>query len=81
MLIKGLGNPVIDVMMKLSPSVICLFFGQKNGIIWQKVFSPPIFTKIIDLALRILFGWDCRNICQMQKAIGYLVVLVQKVWS
>lgn len=61
--------------MKLSPNVIYLFFGRKAvltmALFWQKVLSPPIFTKIIDLSLRILFGWDCKNISEAQKAIGY----------
>ncbi|CAG8628756.1 10949_t:CDS:2 [Rhizophagus irregularis] len=72
---KGLRNPVIDALMKLSPNVIYLFFGRKAvltmALFWQKVLSPPIFTKIIDLSLRILFGWDCKNISEAQKAIGY----------
>ncbi|RIA91353.1 sterol esterase-like protein [Glomus cerebriforme] len=72
---KGLKNSVIDALMKLSPNVIYLFFGRKAvltmALFWQRVLSPPIFTKIIDLALRILFGWDLKNISEAQKAIGY----------
>ncbi|CAI2178015.1 2131_t:CDS:2 [Funneliformis geosporum] len=72
---KGLRNPVIDALMKSSPNVIYLFFGRKAvlsmALFWQKVLSPPIFTKIIDLALRFLFGWNCKNISETQKAIAY----------
>ncbi|CAG8517399.1 16208_t:CDS:2 [Funneliformis mosseae] len=72
---KGLRNPVVDALMKSSPNVIYLFFGRKAvlamALFWQNVLSPPIFTKIIDLALRFLFGWNCKNISETQKAIGY----------
>ncbi|CAG8601432.1 5148_t:CDS:2 [Diversispora eburnea] len=72
---RGLSNSMFNALIKSSPNVFYLFFGKKEmlsmTLFWQKVLSPPIFTKIIDFALKFLFGWTCENISETQKAIGY----------
>ncbi|CAG8557611.1 12684_t:CDS:10, partial [Cetraspora pellucida] len=72
---KGLNNSIVNAFIKTSPDIIYLFFGRRAmltmALFWQRVLSPPIFTKIVDFALKFLFGWNCENISEIQKAIGY----------
>ncbi|CAG8646986.1 12309_t:CDS:2 [Ambispora gerdemannii] len=72
---KGLRNAIVDAFIKASPNVIYLFFG-KNAFIpmtlfWQKVLSPPIFTKVLDTSMNFLFGWEGKNMTEAQKAVSY----------
>ncbi|CAG8728421.1 19776_t:CDS:2, partial [Cetraspora pellucida] len=68
-------SPKVNAFIKTSPDIIYLFFGRRAmltmALFWQRVLSPPIFTKIVDFALKFLFGWSCENISEIQKAIGY----------
>ena len=39
---------------------------------WQTILYPPIYVRIIDIALSALFNWKCRNITRTQKLAAYL---------
>ncbi|KAG9312007.1 Alpha/Beta hydrolase protein [Chiua virens] len=71
----GLAAPVVDALMKASPTSVYLVFGRKailsSVATWQAIFYPPIFTSIIDASLRFLFSWDSRNITTTQKTAAY----------
>ncbi|CAG8734308.1 13364_t:CDS:2, partial [Acaulospora morrowiae] len=71
----GLRSAICNALIKSSPNVLYLIFGRKAMLsmvlFWKKVLSPPIFTKIVDVALKFLFDWDCNNITEIQKIIGY----------
>ncbi|CAG8630060.1 9951_t:CDS:2 [Acaulospora morrowiae] len=72
---KGLQNPIVDAFIKASPNIIYLFFGRKAfitmTIFWQRVLSPPIYTKILDKFMNFLFGWNGENMTEDQKAASY----------
>ncbi|KAF9891184.1 cholesterol esterase [Aspergillus nanangensis] len=72
----GLPNHFVDSLMKASPNFIFLLFGRRSILssttMWQTVLYPPIFVRIIDTSLSILFNWKCRNIRRCQKLAGYL---------
>lgn len=71
----GLSAPVVDALMKASPTSIFLFFGRKailsSVTTWQSILYPPIFTQIIDTALFFLFDWKSNNIAYSQKLAAY----------
>ena len=71
----GLHNGVVDSLMKSSPDVIFLAFGRRSILssttMWQAILYPPIFVRIIDIALSLLFSWTCSNISSHQKLAAY----------
>jgi len=71
----GLHNGVVDALIKASPEVIFLAFGRRSilssATMWQAVLYPPIFVRIIDMSLRFLFNWSCKNITPHQKLAAY----------
>ncbi|CAJ0906723.1 3780_t:CDS:2 [Entrophospora sp. SA101] len=66
---------VVDAFIKASPNIIYLFFGRRAflsvTLFWQRVLSPPIFTKLLDICMNFLFGWNGNNISEEQKAVSY----------
>ncbi|CAG8561132.1 27321_t:CDS:2 [Dentiscutata erythropus] len=72
---KGLQNPIVDAFIKASPNIVYLFFGRKAFLtmtmFWQRVLSPPIFTKLLDTCMNFLFGWSGKNMTEEQKAASY----------
>lgn len=71
----GLRNGVVDSLMKASPDVIFLAFGRRSILssttMWQAILYPPIFVRIIDISLSLLFNWTCSNISSDQKLAAY----------
>lgn len=71
----GLHNGVVDALMKASPDVIFLAFGRRSLLsstaMWQAIVYPPIFVRIIDLSLSLLFNWTATNINMHQKLAAY----------
>jgi len=71
----GLSAPIVDGLMKASPTFLFLIFGRKailssaHG--WQSILYPPVFTTVIDSSLRWLFNWRGRNISLTQKLAAY----------
>lgn len=71
----GLAAPIVDGLMKTSPSLMYLAFGR-NAILssvpfWANLLYPPLFSSIIDAALFWLFNWKSRNISEAQKHAAY----------
>jgi len=71
----GLAAPIVDALMKASPTLLFLFFGRKailsSTTMWQSILYPPIFAKFIDKSLVWLFDWDSNNISTNQKIAAY----------
>ncbi|KAF8893876.1 triacylglycerol lipase [Infundibulicybe gibba] len=71
----GLAAPIVDGLMKASPTLLFLFFGRKSILssttMWQSIIYPPIFAKVIDSSLRFLFDWHSLNISPNQKLAAY----------
>lgn len=71
----GLAAPLVDGLMKASPTLMYLFFGRRailsSATTWQAILYPPIFTNVIDTSLRFLFNWDSQNISYLQKIAAY----------
>ncbi|KAJ8521181.1 hypothetical protein ONZ45_g2118 [Pleurotus djamor] len=71
----GLAAPIVDSLMKASPTLIFLFFGRKaimsSAGMWQSILYPPIFASVIDVSLGWLFEWRSQNISTPQKIAAY----------
>ncbi|EDR11914.1 uncharacterized protein LACBIDRAFT_231930 [Laccaria bicolor S238N-H82] len=71
----GLAAPIVDGLMKSSPTLLFLFFGRKSilssATMWQSILYPPIFAQVIDRSLVWLFNWHSRNISTQQKIAAY----------
>lgn len=71
----GLSAPIVDGLMKASPTLLFLIFGRKtilsSAATWQAILYPPIFSAIINTSLRWLFGWHSLNIPDTQKLAAY----------
>lgn len=72
---SGLHNGIVDSLMKASPDVVFLAFGRRSILssttMWQAILYPPIFVRIIDIALSTLFNWTGENISHYQKLAAY----------
>lgn len=73
---SGLPNRIVDSLMKASPDFLFLLFGRRSILssttMWQTILYPPIYVRIIDISLSILFAWRCRNISRLQKLAAYV---------
>ncbi|KAJ5919894.1 hypothetical protein N7454_009729 [Penicillium verhagenii] len=73
---SGLRNRIVDSLMKASPNFLFLLFGRRSILssttMWQTILYPPIYVRIIDTALSILFNWQGHNITRTQKLAAYL---------
>ncbi|KAL1736331.1 Alpha/Beta hydrolase protein [Schizophyllum commune] len=71
----GLSAPIVDSLMKASPTLMYLFFGRKSilssATMWQSILYPPIFAVLIDTCLGWLFRWYGNNIPSAQKIAAY----------
>lgn len=71
----GLAQPVVDGLMKASPTLLYLIFGRKAILAstpgWQSILYPPIFTYAIDTSLKLLFDWRSKNITQVRSLRPY----------
>jgi lysosomal acid lipase/cholesteryl ester hydrolase len=71
----GLSNGIVDALIKASPQVLFLMFGRRSilssATMWQSILYPPLFVKVIDMALSFLFGWQAQNISTSQKLAAY----------
>lgn len=71
----GLSNGVVDALVKASPQVLFLLFGRRSilssATMWESLLYPPLFVKLIDLALTFLFNWRTQNISMSQKLAAY----------
>ncbi|RKF76902.1 putative lipase [Golovinomyces cichoracearum] len=71
----GLSNSVVDALIKASPQCLFLLFGHRSILssttTWQSILYPPIYCRLIDMALSFLFAWHVRNIHYNQKLAAY----------
>ncbi|KAJ2916341.1 hypothetical protein MD484_g4118, partial [Candolleomyces efflorescens] len=71
----GLAAPLVDGLMKASPTLVFLVFGRKailsSATMWQSILYPPIFTKFIDRSLVWLFNWHSHNISTYQRIAAF----------
>ena len=71
----GLSNGIVDALVKASPQVLYLLFGRRSilssATMWESILYPPLFTKVIDLGLSVLFAWRTQNISTSQKLAAY----------
>lgn len=71
----GLSNGVVDSLIKASPSVLYLMFGRRSilssATMWETLLYPPLFCRLIDMALSFLFRWQTSNISTSQKLAAY----------
>ncbi|KAF8586837.1 alpha/beta-hydrolase [Ramaria rubella] len=72
---RGLAQPIVDALMKASPTLVFLFFGRKSILsstaMWQSILYPPLFVSVIDASLTWLFNWRGTNITHAQKLAAY----------
>ncbi|KZT19823.1 alpha/beta-hydrolase [Neolentinus lepideus HHB14362 ss-1] len=72
---ERLSAPVVDGLVKASPTLMFLFFGRRSilssATMWQSILYPPIFSKLIDTSLSFLFAWRGANIMPTQKIAAY----------
>lgn len=72
---RGLHNRIVDSLVKSSPKLMYLFFGNRillpSATLWQKTLHPSVFNFIIDIANRVLFNWRSENISPQQKLACY----------
>jgi lysosomal acid lipase/cholesteryl ester hydrolase len=71
----GLSPGIVNSLIKASPEVVFLAFGRRSilssAAMWQSILYPPIFIRLIDMSLSLLFGWHGRNISTHQKLAAY----------
>ncbi|CCM03015.1 uncharacterized protein FIBRA_05132 [Fibroporia radiculosa] len=71
----GLSAPIVDGLMKASPTLLFLIFGRKAILssvpAWTSMLYPPVFCEIITHSLRFLFSWKSDNISALQKLAAY----------
>jgi len=72
---RGLSAPLVDGLMKASPTLLFLIFGRRailsSAVMWQSILYPPIFVRLIDASLIFLFSWHSHNITFTQKLAAY----------
>lgn len=73
---SALPNHIVDSLMKASPDFLFLLFGRRSILssttMWQTILYPPIFVRVIDSSLCMLFDWKTKNISRYQKLAAYL---------
>lgn len=71
----GLSNGIVDSLVKASPQVLFLLFGRRSilssATMWETLLYPPLFSRLIDMGLSFLFGWQAMNISTSQKLAAY----------
>ncbi|KAI5297321.1 cholesterol esterase, partial [Ascosphaera atra] len=71
----GLSTGLVDSLVKASPTALFLAFGRgailNSAPIWQSIFYRPLYIRVIDAAVGMLFGWHCRNMSFDQKLAAY----------
>lgn len=71
----GLAVPIVDGLMKASPTLLFLIFGRRAIMssvpAWNALLYPPVFSAAITLSMRFLFGWRSRRITHLQRLAAY----------
>jgi len=58
----GLSSQVASAIIQASPTFVYLLFGHRamlaSAPAWQSILSQHAFVRVIDMCLRLLFGWS-----------------------
>jgi len=72
---KGMKNRLVQALNRASPELNYLFFSRqiflRNVNFWKKILSARAYTSAIDMCLKLLFGWECKHMRYLDKAIAY----------
>eukprot|EP00835_Amoeboradix_gromovi_P004033 NODE_293_length_11597_cov_0.181771.p4 type:complete len:297 gc:universal NODE_293_length_11597_cov_0.181771:145-1035(+) len=68
-----LRETIPSALIQSSPAVVYLIFGRKamfsSVYFWANNLDSYYYTKILDIAMNILFGWTNRNIDKIDKVL------------
>ncbi|KAH3687775.1 hypothetical protein WICPIJ_001238 [Wickerhamomyces pijperi] len=71
----GLHHRFVDALIKSSPNIMYLIFGKKTLLptasFWASIIYPPLFVKVIDVSIKMLFNWKSKNIDQSQRISSF----------
>lgn len=71
----GLHHRLVDTLIKTSPNIMYLMFGKKTLLptssFWANIIYPPLFVKVIDFCVKLLFNWESKNIDQSQRISSF----------
>eukprot|EP00871_Galdieria_phlegrea_P003419 jgi/Galph1/4078/GphlegSOOS_G2713.1 len=69
--VHGLKNPIIQSLIACDPNIVYLIFGRRRllslALFWRRVLPATIFSQVIDIATRLLFGWKNENLSPKEK--------------
>lgn len=64
-------NALTRSMIRWTPELVFLIFGRLSMLssvfFWQGCLSPGAYVWSMDMAMYLLFGWDCANIKKREK--------------
>eukprot|EP01104_Vermistella_antarctica_P013604 TRINITY_DN4148_c0_g1_i1.p1 TRINITY_DN4148_c0_g1~~TRINITY_DN4148_c0_g1_i1.p1 ORF type:complete len:540 (+),score=149.04 TRINITY_DN4148_c0_g1_i1:449-2068(+) len=73
--VKGMNNPIANLIAKSRPELVFLMFGRRSflsmALYWRRLVNQDLFAKMIDMGNRLLFGWKSTNICDEEKKMVY----------
>ena len=69
------GASIANGLIKSAPALIFLFFGRKiilpSTMFWQSIIYPPMYVRLLDTCMTLLFGWKMENMTLQQKMASY----------
>ncbi|RLV94719.1 hypothetical protein JA1_001534 [Spathaspora sp. JA1] len=75
---QNLNHPMFKLIVRQTASdnaFLYSLFGKRAILpsvsFWSVILGPRLYEMIVDKSLSLLFGWDGKNISQLQKEIGY----------
>lgn len=74
-IIPSLKNTYIESLSKVSSSAMFLFLGHGPFLhmapFWKNLLSKSLYNVALNVAMNILFGWNCRSIRSKDKSAMY----------
>jgi len=72
---RGFANPIVDSLARARPDFIFLLFGRRqllpSTLFWRNRLPRSSFVRLIDFALKFLFGWDTACLSDKEKPLLY----------
>ncbi|EGW32616.1 uncharacterized protein SPAPADRAFT_138466 [Spathaspora passalidarum NRRL Y-27907] len=75
---QNLNHPLFKLIVRQTASdnaFLYSLFGKRAILpsvsFWSTILGPRLYERVVDKSLSLLFGWDCKNISQFQREIGY----------
>jgi lysosomal acid lipase/cholesteryl ester hydrolase len=69
--VHGLKNPIIESLVACDPNIVYLIFGRRRllslALFWRRILPPTMFSHVIDISTRLLFGWKSENLSPKEK--------------